>query len=121
MTNRVCVKGKTAARKRSVMKKSLFACSALALLAVLMLAAGCGGKVKVGPVEGTYRVTGADRTLELRADGNYLLKDGPSSRGGSYEVKDDRVLLEFAGVEDERSGTMENRKIVLDGYVYERQ
>jgi len=104
------------------LKTFLFVFVILALMATLLFIIGCGNKSEeILPVEGMYRVTGTERTLELREDGSYLLKDGPSGRGGTYEVKGDQVIFEFAGVKADRTGKLKKGTIILDGYEYERQ
>ncbi len=102
------------------MRKALFI-SVIAVVVLSLLAVGCGGKTEVISVEGIYEVPGEDMTLELGADGSYVLSDGPSNLGGSYEVNGDEIVFEFAGVEEDETGKIKDGIIILEGVEYEKQ
>ena len=101
------------------MKKVVLLSVAALVVLGMLLSVGCGGeKTELVSVEGTYEVPGEDMTIVLRADGSYVISDGPSNVGGSYEVKGDEILFEFAGVEDEKTGKLKNGTIILEGVEY---
>lgn len=104
------------------MKRALVLSVTVLLVLGLLLAAGCGGGgTEVVSVEGTYVGPSEDMTLELRADGSYVLSSGPSNVGGSYEVKGDEIIFEFAGVDEEMTAEIKDGVIVLEEVEYKKQ